>query len=173
MTLEFIAAIAAAFLGAGLGMILRWLSRGLLPRWIVPALAGAGMLGFSIWNEYAWYPRLVAGLPAGATVAEAGESRAPWRPWTHVVPLVERAVVVDHRRSMRNETAPDLLLTEVFLFGRWQDTRSQMVMFDCARPARVDVTAAVAFDADGTLRGGTWTPLDRDDPVLRTACDGG
>lgn len=173
MTIEFLAAIVAAFFGAGIGLILRKLSGGRLPRWLMPVMAGLGMIGFSVYSEYGWYPRLQAGLPQGAVIAQTYDSPSPLRPWTYVFPLTDRALVVDTRRSLRNDAAPDLVMTQVFQFRRWQETRDIMVVFDCAVPRRVDVTANVRIDDDGNMSGGTWVPLDPNDPVLRTACDGG
>lgn len=173
MTLEFLATLVAGAFGAGVAMILRKLTGEALPRWLVPALAAAGMLGMSLWSEYSWYPRLQAGLPAGAKIAHVEETRAVWRPWTFAVPLVTSAVVVDTRRTLRNPQDPDLALTQVLFFARWQNTRDAMVTFDCANARRVDVTTGVRFTDSGELQGGTWVPLPADDPVLRTACDGG
>ena len=37
-----------------------------LPRWLLPAGIGLAMIGYSVWNDYAWYDRAVARLPDGA-----------------------------------------------------------------------------------------------------------
>lgn len=173
MTLEFLAAIVAAFFGAGIGLILRWIFRDRLPRWIVPVFAGLGMIAMSIYNEYTWYPRLKAGMPEGVVIAQVHESRVPWRPWTFAVPLVNEVYLVDTRRSLRNPETPDLVLTQVFRFARWQNTREIMSVFDCANARRVDLTEGVQFDEAGEMTGGTWVALDPGDPILRVACDGG
>ena len=173
MALELVAILVAAFFGAGVGLILRKLSGGRLPRWIVPVAAAAGLLGTAIYTEYGWYPRLRAGLPEGVVLARRIESRAPWRPWTYVWPLTEGALLVDRRKTLRHPAVPELIVTQVWRFGRWQPTRESMVAFDCAGARRVDITEGVRFTDAGALEGGTWVPLSPDDPVLRTACDGG
>ncbi|MDO9525152.1 MAG: hypothetical protein Q7J57_06355 [Gemmobacter sp.] len=173
MTLEFLAALVAGVFGAGVGMILRWLAGARLPRWIVPVMAGVGMIGFTVYSEYNWYPRLQAGLPAGVVIAQPLSAQVALRPWTFVVPLINRAIVVDKRQSLRNPNAPDLVLTRVMFFGRWQTTTDIMSTFDCANNRRVDVTAGISFDDTGNLQGGEWVDLAADDPVLQSACHGG
>ena len=63
MLFELIAAVVTGVALAGVAMLLRWLSRGLLPKWIVPTMAGLGMLGYSIWSEYSWFDRMNLALP--------------------------------------------------------------------------------------------------------------
>lgn len=173
MTIELLAVLVAAVAGGGVGLILRRLSGGRLPRWIVPALAAAGLLGMAVYSEYSWYPRLRAGLPEGVVVAQTVESRAPWRPWALVWPLTEGAILVDTRRTLHHPARPDLVITQVWRFARWQGAREIMVAFDCTGARRVDVTEGVRFSDAGELSGGAWVPLAPDDPVLRAACEGG
>ena len=52
MLLELIAAFAAAFVGAGIAMILRHLSGGAIPRAAIPVFAGFAMILLTIWSEY-------------------------------------------------------------------------------------------------------------------------
>jgi hypothetical protein len=173
MTLELLAAIVAAAGAAGLALALRALSGGRLPRWIVPAAAAAGMIGFAIWSEYAWEGRARAGLPPGFVVAEAPRERALLRPWTWVAPPATRMLVVDLGATRRHPVAGHLAMTRLVSMGRWRENAERLAVLDCARHARVDVTEGVAFSDAGELSGGVWTPLAPDDPVLRAACDGG
>ena len=75
MLLDLIATLAAAFGCAGLALAARLISRGRLPRWIVPMSAGLGMLLFSVWNEYTWFDRVTAQLPETVVVASAPADR--------------------------------------------------------------------------------------------------
>ena len=170
MTFELLAILIAGIGGAGVGLFLRKLMRGAAPRWLVPAVAGLCMIAMSIWSEYNWYPRLQAGIPPGVVVAQTNATSSPLRPWTYAVPLVTSAWLVDTRRSLRNPGAPDLVLTQVWRFARWQGSQEIMVMFDCAGARRVDVTPDVTFSDTGEMAGGTWVPLNASDPVLQAAC---
>ena len=173
MMIEVLAAFVSAVAAAGVAMALRAMTRGRLPGWIVPAAAGAGMIGFAVWSEYDWEPRARAGLPPGFVVAEAVETRSPLRPWTYVAPLVTRMVVVDLSATRRHPAAPDLALTRVVGLARWEPNREWRVVLDCARDLRVNVTEGIAVSDAGELTGGDWSPVAPDDPVLRAACDGG
>lgn len=173
MTFEFLAILIAGIAGAGIGLMLRKLTARRAPKWLVPALAGVGMLTASIWSEYSWFPRLQAGIPPGVVLAQTGKGTSPLRPWTYAVPLITEAWLVDTRKAMRNPGAPDLVLAPVWRFARWQKDREILVMFDCANARRVDLTEGVTFSDTGVLAGGTWVPLAADDPVLAAACHGG
>lgn len=173
MTIEFLAILIAGVAGAGVGLFLKRVLRLALPGWMIPALAGLSMICMSIWSEYSWFPRLQAGIPPGVVLADTGATASPIRPWTYVVPLVTSALLVDTRKSMRNPAAPDLVLTQVWRFARWQGNQEIMVMFDCAGARRVDVTTSVTFSETGDMSGGSWVPLDPDDKVLQAACHGG
>lgn len=173
MLMEFLAILVAGAFGAGVGLMLRKLTVRRLPKWLVPALAGLAMIGMSIWSEYSWFPRLQAGVPEGVVVAQTNGGASPLRPWTYALPLVTSAHLVDTRKSLRNPAAPDLVLTQVWRFARWQNDQEIMVMFDCAGARRVDVTRSVQFSDSGEMSGGTWVPLTPADPVLKAACQEG
>lgn len=95
MLIKLLIAAAAAFFAAGIAQYARILSRKKLPRWIVPAAAGLGILGYQIYMEYSWFERTRARLPESALVTEVRKIPAFWRPWTFVVPLQMGFSVVD------------------------------------------------------------------------------
>lgn len=173
MTFELVAILIAGVGGAGVGLFLARVLKLPLPRWFAPAFAGLCMIAMSIWSEYNWFLRLKAGIPPGVVLAQTGETATAYRPWTYVFPLVTEAYLVDTRRWDRNPAAPDLVLAQVFRFARWQGSQEMMVMFDCARAQKVDITANVTFSDTGEMSGGTWVPLDPADKLLKAACHGG
>lgn len=87
MIWTLLTAAGAAFLAAGIAQYTRLLTAKKLPKWIVPAAAGLGILGYQIYMEYSWFERTQAQLPAGSVVTEVREQPAFWRPWTFIVPL--------------------------------------------------------------------------------------
>lgn len=171
--LEAIAAIAAGFGAAGVAMLLRHLSRGRLPRWLVPAAAGAGMLAFAIAAEYGWYDRVRAGLPEGATIVMAPESKTLFRPWTYWKPLVLSVVIADLRRRLENPEVSEISVVPMIGLARWEPGRNWMEAFDCAAGAHVVLRAGVEIGARGVLSGADWTALTPDDPRLVAVCAGG
>ena len=171
MLLEFLAIIAAGFGLAGLALIVNVLVGKRLPGWVMPACAGLGMLAMSVWLEYSWLDRVTATHPDGVEIASTNKVQAWYRPWTYVVPQVNRLIAIDHRFDRRNEAHPDQVLTQVVLMGRWEPARQFGVVFDCAGARRADLVDQVRFAEDGSLLNAQWRELDRQDPVLRTACD--
>ena len=95
MLIKLLIAAAVAFFAAGIAQYARILTRKKLPRWIVPAAAGLGILGYQIYMEYSWFERTRARLPDSAVVTEVRKVPAFWRPWTFVVPLQMGFSVVD------------------------------------------------------------------------------
>ncbi len=171
MFLEFIAIIAAGFALAGIALSIDVALRRRLPKWIVPAAAGAGMLLMAIWFEYSWFERTTAAFPDGVEVASTNQTRSWYRPWTYVVPLTNRLIAVDRRFDLHHADAPGQVLTRIILAGRWEPTRQFGAVFDCIGHRRADLLDEVALEDSGRLRNANWIQLSSDDPVLRKACE--
>ncbi|TYC55689.1 hypothetical protein FMN50_11635 [Rhodobacterales bacterium] len=173
MYLELIATLVAGIAAAGFVMLLNRLVGGLLPRWLAPVAAGVMMIGVTIYNEYTWYSRSVLVLPEGVVVAQSVESRSAYRPWTYLVPFVDRFVAVDTALVKQHDEQPGLRLTEVYYFGRWAPIREAPVLVDCEKNRRAIVTDAATFEDDGTVDGANWVQAGEGDPLLSTLCGAG
>lgn len=163
MFFELIAVFVAGFAGAGAAMILRKVTGGRLPRWLVPVGAGAAMLAATISSEYTWYARTAAALPEDMQVAQTVESRAAWRPWTYVFPLTDRFVAVDVGGLRANQQTTDLYLAEMAFFARWRPVTQVQIMVDCAGNRRADPTMGDGSDP-------VWRDVGPQDPVVQTVC---
>lgn len=176
MIFELIAVFVAGFAGAGVALILGKLSGRLLgaalPRWLMPVMAGAAMLGMAIWNEYDWFPRSRAALPEGVVVAATVEERAAWRPWTLVFPFTSRFIAVDRGAVRQLGADPVLAVTSIYAFARWQPTRAIHVAVDCAGGRRADLTGAAQLGPEG-VTGATFREMGAGDPVIATVCGDG
>ncbi|MEQ6916988.1 hypothetical protein [Halomonas aquatica] len=95
MIWHLIAAVFAGLGAAGVGLILRMASGKRLPRWIVPVCGGLGMLGYQIYNEYAWFDHKQQQLPETAEVVSVEEGHMFWRPWTFAFPMTTAFTIVD------------------------------------------------------------------------------
>jgi hypothetical protein len=173
MTFELIAAFVSAVAMAGVGMILRALSRGRLPKWLVPAMAGLGMIGFAVWAEYDWFPRQVAALPEGVEVVKQEEEAMPLRPWTYVVPVTMRFMAIDMRRVAQHPDNPALRMAPLYNFARWQAIDNAMMIVDCAGGRQVLIVEGVEITAEGELRGAEWATAPEGDGIQAAACRAG
>lgn len=173
MLFEFIAAVVAGVALGGISMLLRWASRGLLPRWIVPAAAGVGMLCYAVWSEYSWFTRAANAMPAGTVVTWKNEARSFWRPWSYYAPVVDRFAAVDLAHAQRHPDHPGVVIVDLLLSARWQVPARVKVVFDCNGKRRGDLTGEnVSIAEDGSIVGANWVSVPEDDPALKAVCQG-
>lgn len=173
MLFELIAAVVSGVALAGVAMLLRWLSRGLLPKWIVPVMAGLGMLSYSIWSEYSWFDRMNLALP-GIVASWKNEQTAFWRPWSYIKPVTTRFTAVDLKSAKRNPNQPGLVMIDILLLARWQPVTPVKVVFDCQNARRADLLdGKVSIADDGSLVGADWTKVEPDDAAMKIACSAG
>lgn len=172
MLLELIATVTAGVGAAGIAVLLRRLSGGRFGRWIVPLAAGGAMLGVTIASEYSWYERTREQLPSGVAVAHEHESRAIYRPWTWLVPYVDRFAAVDRASIRTHPDRPERRIVKLLFYGRWSQPREALVAVDCERRLRARLSERVRFGPDGGLANVEWRQVAAEDPVQRTACSG-
>jgi hypothetical protein len=171
MLYELIAAIVAGVALGGIALALRALTRGLLPKWLVPAAAGIGILGYSVWSEYTWYSRALAAQPEGVVTAWHKEESAPWRPWSYLAPVITRFTAVDTRSVQRHPDFPDQRIVNLVLSARWQPSSVVKVVFDCAGHKRADLSDGnISIGPDGRIENARWIDLTPGDAVLQAAC---
>lgn len=171
MALELLAAIIAAVGMAGIAIAIRKLTRNRLPKWIVPAAAGLGMIGFAVLSEYGWYGRSATSLPEGVTVLRAEKGSSPMRPWTFFAPITLKFSALDGRAASVHPANENLRMARVFHFERWAPTRDSMLIVDCSEGRQVAVTAGVEIDISGNLTGAEWQSGEAD--VLGPVCTKG
>lgn len=170
MILELIGTVVAGIAAAGLVLIARHLLGERVPKWLIPIAAGAGMLAATISSEYGWYGRTLGQLPEGMEVAQTVESQAPWRPWTYVVPYVERFAVVDTASTRLNPAVPGQRIVDIYFFGRWAPVNRVTALLDCEGNRRAPLVEGASFDDSGQISGAAWNTVPADDPVLRVGC---
>lgn len=172
MFFELIAVVLAGVGAAGIVMLINRTTGGALPKWAVPIAAGGAMIAATIASEYGWYDRTTGNMPEGMTVVATAESTAFYRPWTYVVPYVDRFVAVDVATARTNDKQPGWKLADVYYYQRWAAINKHPVMADCPGKRRAAITNGVSFGTDGQLNGATWHKADRDDKILSALCGG-
>lgn len=170
MFFELIAAVVAGGFGAGAVLIVNTLTGGLLPRWAMPAAAGAAMIGFGIFMEYNWFDRKTGEFPAGVEIVSTREARGFWRPWTYVWPITDGFTAVDSQSIRTNDAAPDQRMAQIVLMARWKAARVVPMIYDCGDTLAALLTDKVEMDDDGTVLKADWKPVEPDDPALTFVC---
>lgn len=173
MALELIAAIVAAIACAAFAFAMRRLSGERLPKWIITAAGGAGLIGFTIWSEYDWFDRVSGELPPGVQVVWQSDAPMPLRPWTFVWPITTTFVAMDVGKMAQHPTNPALKMVPLFNFARWQPVRTSAMVVDCAGGRQVLLTQGVEITADGTLKGADWVVPSANDGFQKAACAAG
>lgn len=170
MFFELIGTILAGVATALLIWALNRLLKGRLPKWLLPAGAGAAMLIATISSEYGWYDRTTRTMPEGMVVAQTVEEAVIYRPWTYAVPFVTRFIAVDQGTMRTHPQQPNQRIVDLVIYGRWSRTAKIPVLFDCGTSQRADIVDGVEFGANGEVLNATWIEVGANDPVLQTAC---
>lgn len=173
MLLELIATIVVGFGVGGIMLLINKATRGQLPRFLTPALAGLSMIGFTIWSEYSWAGRTEGNLPRGVEVAWENAESVFYRPWTYLFPQTNRMLAVDVAGARTNDDHPGQRMVDLYLLGRWAPNRRVTVVMDCNAGRRADLLEGAEIGPDGAVHNATWVEVRRDDPVFETACAGG
>ncbi|MDP1667951.1 hypothetical protein [Phaeovulum sp.] len=173
MAIDWITMAAVGILAFCIVFAANHLSKRRLPKWLMPAAIGGSMIAYSVWNEYSWFERVRADLPASVVILAEVQGGAPWRPWSYAFPVTSRFIALDRAAVLRSAASPDLVATDVLLVTRWGQTVRVPVAFDCKAGARADLVEGAELVPDGTLRGATWMAVGLDDEMLKAACNGG
>lgn len=173
MLMDMIATLAAGAALCCAALIARHLSGGRLPKWLLPASFGLGMLLFSVWNEYTWHDRATDALPPEVIILTSPADRVPYRPWTYIFPVSTRFAALDRRVLQRSETNPDLLRVDAMVVQRWSPTVRIPLAFDCAAGRRAELIEGATLAPDGTLTGADWLTVHPVDELQRAACQEG
>ncbi|MGG7566175.1 hypothetical protein ACQ5SO_08445 [Rhodovulum sp. DZ06] len=167
---ELIGAIALGVGAGGFAMALRKLSGGRLPGWLVPAAAGIGMIGYSVYMDYAWGPRARDGLPAGLVVVESAAAPTWFKPWTWVSPPEERFAALDVAAARRNDAAPGMRLATLYFYDRRMPPAAMDLLADCPGSRLGQVPQGAALGDAGLPEGVRWRGAEAGDPVLSALC---
>lgn len=169
MALELIGSLFVAIaLGLMVWALRRWFPG--LPKWLVPASAGLGLIGATVYLEYDWFDRVSAALPPGFVVVNAEATSNPLQPWTYLAPITTSFTVLDSTKLVRHPKVATLVTAPVFGFARWQSPRNTLVVFDCAFNRRTPVTETTQIDDAGQLTAGEWVALETRDELQEAAC---
>ncbi len=167
MVWNLVATVFAGLGAAGIALILRSLTRKKLPKWIVPAAAGLGMLGYSIYNEYTWFEFKTSQLPEGSVVVSYEANSMIWRPWTFLFPMTDTFTVLD-RNSVAHAVTEDGALAQLVLY-RFERSYVDHVEHS-AHLLNCDKAEMVALDDEQGMVPGSLTKVVTASPLYQMVC---
>lgn len=170
MFLTLIAVFAAGFGGAGLAMALRYTFGGRLPAWITPLFAGGAMIAATISTEYSWYANNTATLPDGIEVYVTRERTSWWQPWSYYWPYTEGFLAVDQVSRLTHEGLPDVVLIDIYGYGRWAPIVQRHVGINCAELEQIDLMDVADPSIEFLTGDAVWSALAADDPLREAVC---
>ncbi|WP_438988008.1 hypothetical protein [Marivivens donghaensis] len=159
MLYELVAVVIAGVGMAGIAFGIRKITRNRAPQWIVPVMAGLGMLGLSVYNEYSWFEVTSGGLPEGAEVIDTAEVKAFYKPWTYAWPQVEGFLAI---ADVTDTAATGERAAVLYRMMRWQPEQVIAVRFKC------ETSEIARVLTDGGAE--PFAPLDPQDPMMQAVC---
>lgn len=130
---ELIATVLSGFMAAGVALSLRLLIKK-LPRWIVPAAAGLGMMGFQVFSEYTWFEHTKSRLPKGVLVVATHEEAAFYKPWAYVKAPILKFVAAEQVKGQ----AGAVRQANLYFFERRMPAAHTPILVDCQNGRQSD-----------------------------------
>lgn len=130
--------------------------------------AAAGMLGYSIYDEYSWYARASAALPNRLQVVRTYATSMPYQPWTYAVPRIYRFDAVDLASKRTNPNAPDLALVRLLRVTRNTSSDNITALLDCPNARYAEIDSSTTFADTGLPTNADWQSL-KGHKVLKNA----
>jgi len=161
-------AIGISGLGAaGIAMLLRKLTRNRLPKWIIPAFGGLGMLAYQIYYEYSWFEHQLLRQPAESVLVASETGEVLWRPWTYYWPMTTAFTVLDSKSLQR----PDASGSSVVAFNLYRFEKQHIDQVS-HQPHLLNCTTAelLPLDAQGKPLLKQMKDIDRTEVLYLRAC---
>ncbi|MDG3040980.1 hypothetical protein [Roseicyclus marinus] len=167
---SLVTALFAGFAGAGVGLILRTLTRQRLPKGIIPICAGLAMLASTVALEYGWQDGTRSSMPEDLVVISTRQQQAWYQPWTLIRPWVRG--FIGYAPSETAETAPGsgIRVVQLRIQERWQPQVIRPVLVDCDNARWADLNASTQFTETGQPIDLAWRETGTADPVVGTVC---
>lgn len=157
---DIAAMVLAGFLLAGLVMPIKLFYKK-TPKWLVPLMAGIGMMGYQVVSEYTWFANTSGRLPKNSIVV-ANIAKTSWfRPWSYIKPQVFQFVVLDTSQMM--DIDGNIKQAQVYFFERRMPAQKLDALFDCQKGVQTYI-----FNNDLTKL--NWQKLDYTSTALTHLC---
>lgn len=128
MIWHLFAVLIVGLCGGAFLHLLRKLSGGRLPKWIVSAGAGLCMFAYHAYYDYDWYEFKASQLPPGSIVIYEKHTTTLYKPWSFISPVVNAFTVFDgtYKRSEQNHQ----ILVEYLTYHFLKDPTERQIIFE-------------------------------------------
>lgn len=157
---DIIAMVVAGFLFAGLAMPIKFFYKK-TPKWLIPFMAGLGMMSYQVFSEYTWFSTTQSKLPKESVVVATVPKTTWFRPWSYVKPQIFQFVVLDTSQAV--DIDGNIKQAQVYFFERRMPAQKLDALFDCQKGVQTYV-----FNND--LSKLNWQKLDYTDDALKLVC---
>lgn len=168
---SLLTAFVAAFAGAGIGLILRNITRNRLPKGVIPVCAGLAMITATVATEYQWAPNVQRTMPEDLVIIAERKQQAWYQPWTYVQPWTRGFIAYSPLETVETAEGSGILVVQTRIQERWQPEVVRPILVDCTSWTRGDVTAETVFDDAGQPIDTPWREVAQDDPFLSAVCE--
>lgn len=132
--------------------------------------AAAGMLAYSVYDEYSWYERSASTLPTQLKVVRTYATSMPYQPWTYAVPRIYRFDAVDMGSLRSNPKAPELALIRLLRVTRNTSSDSVAAVLDCPNARYAEIGEGTQFSQSGVPTNPDWQSLSQHPELKMTIC---
>lgn len=171
MFVHLLATLALGAIGAGLVYLVARPFGWKVPTFAYPLAAAAGMLAYSIYDEYSWYARASVTLPTRLKVVRTYATSMPYQPWTYAVPRIYRFDAVDLGSTRTNPNAPDLTLVQLLRVTRNTSSVNVNAIVDCKNERFAEVDQQTKFAENGLPTNAKWQTLGNHPALRQVICN--
>lgn len=132
--------------------------------------AAAGMLAYSVYDEYTWYDRSAGTLPNRLQVVRTYATSMPYQPWTYALPRVYRFDAVDLGSLRANPKAPDLALIRLLRVTRNTSSENVSAILDCKNARYAEIGTTTKFTDSGIPVDPDWQSLNEHRALKESIC---
>lgn len=161
---EIIATILAGFVFAGLALSARLIFKK-IPKWIIPAMAGLGMITYQIVTEYTWFSHTTSNLPEGSVVVASVPKTTFFRPWSYIKPQIFQFVVLDSTHIAPTKI-DGIYQARLYFFERRLPAQELLTVFDCYNARQ----AHIFNEQNPNLNQLDWQTLEYTPKALKVIC---
>jgi hypothetical protein len=162
----------AGFAGAGIGYLLRTITRKKLPKGIVPICAGLTMIVATVGQEYSWENGVRSTMADDLVIISTREQQAWYQPWTFIQPWVRGFISYSPSETVETAEGSGIYAVQLRIQERWQPQMVRPALVDCPNALWTDITAEMTFTDAGQPIDARWLEEQSDFPIVDAVCGG-